>query len=67
MIVAKSFKKKRDIASIKKGREAVHKIFSTADVNNDGTLDLEEFKAFSNAISASLKAKYGGAYTLTDE
>lgn len=67
MIVAKSFRRKRDPVSIQKGKDAVHKIFLEADANNDGQLDLQEFINFSNAISASLAKKYGGSYTLTKE
>jgi len=35
-----------------------------ADANGDGLLNLDEFIAFGTLMGDSLKAKYGGSYTL---
>jgi len=38
-----------------------------ADANGDGLLNLDEFIAFGTLMGDSLKAKYGGSYTLDKE
>jgi viroplasmin and RNaseH domain-containing protein len=42
-------------------------LYVKADANKDTFLNLEEFINFSNLMGDSLKAKYGGSYTLTKE
>lgn len=66
MIVSKACKRKRDPASVEKSKKVVNALFKEADVNNDGQLDFGEWIMFSAKMAESLKAKYGGAYTLNE-
>ena len=42
-------------------------MYVKADANKDTFLNLEEFINFSTYMGDSLKAKYGGSYSLTKE
>ena len=67
MIVSKSTKRGKNQKAIDKSMAAVKKIFVEADANADGMLDKGEWIIFSAKMAESLKAKYGGAYTLTED
>lgn len=67
MIVSRASKRKRDPASAEKSKKAVGALFTEADVNNDGMLDMGEWIMFSAKMAESLKTKYGGAYTLNED
>lgn len=66
MIVTRASKRARDPKSIEKSKAAVLALFTESDANNDGMLDMGEWVMFSAKVEASLKKKYGGAYTLTE-
>ena len=67
MIVSKAFKRDKGNKAKQKSMDAVHKLYVKADANNDTFLNLEEFINFSTYMGDSLKAKYGGSYSLTKE